>query len=146
MHKILQSRIWPGNWTRYADLCIFQKPVFLCTLPLIKHLPDKPGICVSTINDLSTRMWVRSGSKWSLNLLFFSAQASNVLRDLIAYSHIYVISYFGCVPRYNKFGLLSVKSAKPLLTQLETPGPIDRTPGIPGTDKKIRISTCYSCN
>ena len=66
---------------------------------------------------------------------FFSAQASNVLRDLIAYSHIYVISYFGCVPRYNKFGLLSVKSAKPLLTQLETPGPIDRTPGIPGSDK-----------
>jgi len=39
------------------------------------------------------------------SLSFFSAHASNVLRDLIAYSHIYVILYFGCVPRYNKFGL-----------------------------------------
>ena len=32
----------------------------------------------------------------------------------------------------------SVKSAKPLVvSQLETPGPIDRTPGIPGSDKKL---------
>ena len=28
----------------------------------------------------------------------------------------------------------SVKSAKGVVSQLETPGPIDRTPGIPGSD------------
>ena len=39
-------------------------------------------------------------------IFFFQLSRQNVLRDLIAYSHIYVISYFGCVPRYNKFGLL----------------------------------------
>ena len=38
-------------------------------------------------------------------IFFFQLSRQNVLRDLIAYSHIYVISYFGCVPRYNKFGL-----------------------------------------
>ena len=52
-----------------------------------------------------------SGSKWSFNLLF-QLSRQNVLRDLIAYSHIYVISYFGCVPRYNKFGLLLYISSK----------------------------------
>ena len=37
---------FPGNWTRYADLCIFQKPVFLCTLRN-KIYPDKPGQRIS---------------------------------------------------------------------------------------------------
>ena len=41
-------------------------------------------------------------------IFFFQLSRQNVLRDLIAYSHIYVISYFGCVPRYNKFGLLYI--------------------------------------
>ena len=34
----------------------------------------------------------------------------------------------------------SGKSAKGLLTDLETLGPIDRTPGIPGSDKNTRFT------
>ena len=38
----------------------------------------------------------------------------------------------------------SVKSAKRLgVTYLERPGPIDRTPGIPGSDKKFKSKVKY---
>ena len=48
------------------------------------------------------------GQNYPIILLIFQLSRQNVLRDLIAYSHIYVILYFGCVPRYNKFGLLYI--------------------------------------